>query len=464
MSIELPHCTETEFEVLAIVLHNKASFFDITTAIKPEHFYHKEIGQALEFLIKLDEQGKPTDPISAVRESTNQDVTDVILKAMNQFISAERVNYLIDRFQDLHMRRTYYKIGHKLQSMAFDTSIPPSKLVDEVETEIMGIHSGDDKKDIIEPRQAAIKAMEVFYERQGNQSPIGISFSTKTADGLVHGFPGVDEALSGGAQPGDAILIAAETGDGKTALAVNLATYASVFQAKKTYYQNTEMKEEELVFRVVSNLSGIPFTEVFTGKLTGEPREILDKQARLEKAFNLYSQSNIYLSDLPELTAGQSKGLARKFKHRYGQLDVLVIDYIGRLETDGDMKKGLQEHQVLARIAKESKKLAKMLNCVVIILAQLTEDRKLEGARRILNDMDLALFVEVLDNKDKAEYPVATHWLRKRKTRRSGKGSRDILIKFDKPIQRISEVYTQRKGNSKTKDELNIQVQESHGF
>lgn len=462
LNIQLPHCTETEFEILAIVLHNKSSFFDITTAIKPEQFYHDEVGKAFEYLVKLDEKGKPTDPVSAIRESQDQNVTDVILKAMNQFISAERVGYLLERFRDFHMRRTYYKIGHKLQTMAFDTSIPPSDLVDEVETEIMGIHSGDEKKDIIEPRQAAIKAMEVFYDRQGNQSPIGISFVAKSADGLVHGFPGVDEALSGGAQPGDAILIAAQTGEGKTALAVNLVTYASVFQGKKTYYQNTEMREEELVFRVVSNLSGIPFTEIFTGKLTGEPHEILEKQARLEKAFDLYAKSNIYLSELPELSAGQSKGLARKFKHRYGQLDVLVIDYIGRLETDGDMKKGLQEHQVLARIAKESKKLAKLLDCVVIILAQLTEDQKLEGARRILNDMDLALFVETLEGKDKEEYPIATHWLRKRKTRRSGKGSRDILIKFDKPIQRISEVYMKQKRNLKTKDELEVHPQESH--
>ncbi|MGF9909530.1 replicative DNA helicase [Brevibacillus porteri] len=463
MNIQLPHCTETEFEVLAIVLHNKASFLDITTSIKPEQFYHESIGQALDFLIKLDAQGKPIDPVSAVRESRDKVVSDVILKAMNQFISAERVGYLLERFRDLHMRRTYWKIGHKLQSMAFDTSIPPSELVDQVETEIMGIHSGDGKKDIIEPKQAAIKAFELFHERQRSQEPIGISFAKKGTDGFVHGFPGVDEALSGGAQPGDAILIAAQTGEGKTALAVNLATYASVFQAKKTYYQNTEMSEEELVFRVVSNLSGIPFTEVFTGKLTGEPGEILEKQTRLEKAFDTYSKSNIYLSELPELSAGQSKGLARKFKHRYGELDLLVIDYIGRLETDGDMKKGLQEHQVLARIAKESKKLAKLLNCVVIILAQLTEDQKLEGARRILNDMDLALFVEVLDSKDKEQYPVATHWLRKRKTRRSGKGSRDILIKFDKPIQRISEVYIQNKRKPKTKDEIEVEPQAING-
>lgn len=266
----------------------------------------------------------------------------------------------------------------------------------------------------------------------------GIPLS-RESNGRLTGFPSFDRCLYG-LQPGDLILIAGQSGEGKTALAQNIVTLTSIAQDYYTYYENTEMSAKQMVARFVSQLTGIPFEEIFTGRLTGTAEEIANKRKRIEAAHNRFAQSKIYLSELPSLTPGQSKGLARKFKHKYGRLDVLVIDYVGRMEMDSDMKKGLQEWQVMSRIAKEAKKLAQQLQCAVILLAQLTEEGTLEGARKMINDTDAAFFLERLDEEDREKYPDATHRLRKRKVRR-GSTERDILLRFNKPIQRIEEVY-----------------------
>ena len=443
--ISLPNEFELEAEVLSIAMHSKDKLVDIITRVKPIWFVTDSIKRAFSCLIEQFEQGLPTDSktlANRLLDAGDMEAFNAVVQASGVFLSAERTDFLLDRFYDYHLRRTYYRVGQQLQERAFDMATQASDLSDMVENEILSIVSAEENKEVISAKEAATRALETFYTREA-QDYIGMTFSRRREDGSVVGFPGIDVATAGGLQGGDLMIIAAQTGEGKTALALNLATWVSVHGNYRTYYQNTEMKVEEMVFRMISNLSGVPFNEVYMAKLSGTPEEIAKKRADIEWAANAIAKANqkLFLSELPELTPGMSRGLARKFKHKYGKLDLLIIDYVGRMEMDAEMKRaGLQEWQVLSRIAKESKKLAQQLDCAVILLAQLTEEGKLEGARKMLNDTDVALYIERLDDEEKQEYPQATHWLRKRKVRRSGK-ERDILIRFEKQIQRISEVY-----------------------
>lgn len=440
--IILPNCAQTEIEILALAMHNKAAFADLTVRIKPDQFYHQEVGQAFELLIRLDQEGKPHDPATAASESKDLEVTKAITRASSEYVSAERLEYLVSRFLEYHQRRTYHKIGQKLQEMAFDSSIKPSDLTDVVETEMLSIHFAEENREIIDPKTAAIESLDTFYTRESSKEPMGILLSTTTTDGRVYGFPSIDKCLYG-LQPGDLILIAGQSGEGKTALAQNIATMTSLSQDYFTYYENTEMNASQMVTRFVAQMTGIPFEEIFTGQLIGTSEQIDNKRKQIELAHDKFARSKIYLSELPSLSLGQSKGLARKFKHKYGRLDLLVIDYVGRMEMDDEMKKGMQEWQVMSRIVKESKKLAQQLKVPVIILAQLTDQGYLEGAKKMINDTDATFFLEKLTDEQKQEYPMATHRLRKRKVRR-GSTDRDILLQFNKPIQRITEVYYQR--------------------
>lgn len=440
--VQVPNCIDTELEILAMAMYNRGNFYDLTAQIKKEQFYFPEIGRAFDFIVKLDQKGKPTDPVTVAKECQDDGALTAILKASTQFVSADRVGWLMQRFQEYYLRRVYYLTGKELMQLSMDSSIPPSQLMDTAESRIFSVHTGEERKEIIEPKEAAIKALDLFYERAESTEPIGIPLTFKSELNITLGYPGIEDALAGGPQKGDLILIAAQSGEGKTALSLNLATVMSQKHGYRTYYQNTEMKDTELVYRVVSNLTGIPFREVLTGKLTGSKSLIEENRKKIEYAFQVYANSKLYLSELPDLTPNQSRGLARKFKHKYGDLDVLVIDYVGRMEIDEDSKGGrLREDQILAKITRESKKLAQKLDCAVILLAQLNEDNKLEGAKRMINDCDAVFFIEELTGELKKKFKEATHKLVKRKVRRGDK-KKPIYLRFDKAIQRIFEVYT----------------------
>src|SRR5699024_3935501 len=89
----------------------------------------------------------------------------------------------------------------------------------------------------------------------------GIPYSVEDGAGQVSGFPNLNQTL-GGAGAGDLIMIAARTGEGKTAFALNLARLFSFRQNFWGYYINTEMALDELESRLLSPIAGLEANEI----------------------------------------------------------------------------------------------------------------------------------------------------------------------------------------------------------
>lgn len=433
----IPYNQETEIQVLSILLSHQDKVFDLLEKINGKHFQDTNISKLYEIIQTNVESGNPYDRRTLktlISNHNDKTLSFIFGQAEIMYIPKDAIDISVNNLLENYTRRKFEFIGRTLMNKSADTSVSVSDLSELIENHLYDETHGKDQKTLITPSEASSNAMSLYLDRKEGKTEVGITFPS---------FPGVNECLAGGAIPGDCILIAAETGHGKTSTALNFVADVSIRQDHKTYYQNTEMAHEEMVFRCVSAMTGIPYGQVRRGKIEGSPAEVAQKEILLGQAFDKFKQSQVYLSELPELTPSSIKTLARKFKVREEKLDVLVIDYIGRVEMDGDTNKGMQEWQILYKVAKESKKLAQQLGCVVIILAQLTEGRQLEGAKKILNEMDLALFIDELDDKEKQTYPMATHKMIKRKCRRSDQNG-DIYVRFLKPIQKMEEVYTSK--------------------
>ena len=82
--------------------------------------------------------------------------------------------------------------------------------------------------------------------------------------GVPTGFRELD-ALPGGLQPSDLIILAARPRVGKTSLALNIAHHAALREAKNVGVFRLEMREEQLVQRLISSESGINPRPLQTG-------------------------------------------------------------------------------------------------------------------------------------------------------------------------------------------------------
>lgn len=419
---------ETEISILAGMLKHEKCLYDGLARFKDDHFQDEFCVVAFATITRLASKGQPSFAQVAI-ELKDSFPREKIADLRKVIVSEESFPISADKLHEFYVRREYANAAQQIKELA-EGNGPLEEVTDIVEKRILSVTQEENQLDMIEPMTAGENAYEEFKKRvESEDKTYGIKLSVRSKNGIVDGFPSLDETLMG-LKGGDLVLICAASGEGKTAFAQNVVRLASINQKYFTYYENTEMDPNEMVFRFVAQLAKVEFQKIYTGELSTV------EKGYAEKCFEAFKKSNVYISQLPTLTPQRSRGLARKFKLKYGQLDLLVIDYIGRMEV---LEKGLREDQVLAMVAKESKKLAQELNCAVILLAQLTEDGKIEGARRIKNDADAVYFIERVEKDDKSAPGMATHRMVKYKVRR---GSTDgyIYLNFNKPKMYITEV------------------------
>lgn len=435
-----PHTKEFELELLVIFMAYPKRVGDILLRIKPEHFSYEAHRDAYAHLLDLYHRGLPTDLVTAVQEALKPAVSHTLNRAVAEQsgTSEHRLAYLIDSLLNNHFALQASYIYNELGDVIRDK--PERKAILDVVGKMIALTTRDNQEASVPAKQAALQGYERFLERYANPNADGrIRFGNVL--GAI-GIPSLDRISAGGVKGGDLILVAAQSGEGKTAFALALAQLASVWKSHETYYMNTEMEIDELTARMVASLMTLPFGEVYSGLLTGTKTEIEEKLKQIDKGYGLISKSNVTFSRLPELDRETFKALARQHKIQKGKLDMLFIDYIGRLDLDADIQRlRLREDQVLARIVKEAKVLAQELDCVVVVLAQLNDEMKLEGAKRMINDTDITLFVEPLTDSELAEAKNknVTHFAHIRKARRGNKNN-PIRIAFNKASQKLWEV------------------------
>ncbi|ASS64715.1 DnaB-like helicase C-terminal domain-containing protein [Paenibacillus sp. RUD330] len=430
---------ETQVCVLAGMLQSENMLYDGLSQLTPDHFQAPILRAAFEKTAAFAEKAPPTwAMIYKELRDAGSEAAEILTQVKTAPVTENSFAHWIGVLNDQHARRNYYKAAVDIANLC-KSDKPIAEIRELVEERILQAGTLETADQIITPQQASTRAKAEFVRRQNSPVKVhGIKLSRPTArNGApgIDGFPSLDEALKG-LKGGDLIIIAAETGDGKTALAQNIVRHASIHQDFQTYYQNTEMNPDEMVFRFISQKTGKSFTGIYTGSLQGADKD------HVLREFDAFAQSKVFISSLPILTPERSRGLARQFKTRYGKLDLLVIDYVGRMELDSS--RGKQEWQVMRDIAKNSKRLAQEINACVILIAQLNEDGKLQGAKQMENEADGMFLFRPIGKEEVNTCPAgATHKIVNKKVRRGEKGG-TIWCSFNKDRMYITEIKDER--------------------
>jgi len=236
------------------------------------------------------------------------------------------------------------------------------------------------------------------------------------------GIPALTEAVL--PEPGHLVIIAAETGKGKTATALNIAVNTAVFQGIPTLYLNTEMAAEELALRLYAILANVSATALRKGHTDSADLACIDETYKLYKSTNA-----LFISDaLTWLTVEEIVALTRRYAASE-RVKVLIVDYIQRLESNGKEERW----QLLIEATKRLKSLAQETGTLVILLAQLTDEQRLAGSRGMKNDADAFLILQ------ESEEGPQTHVLRVEKSRHTPSGT-EINVALDKRSLRMFDL------------------------
>ncbi len=210
------------------------------------------------------------------------------------------------------------------------------------------------------------------------------------------GFKAFDD-ITGGLKPAQMIVIAAQTGVGKTSFALNVAESISFREDKrKVLFFSLEMTEEQLINRIACVHMQVDTRTLDTPHLIPEA-----KLAKLGETAGKFNDSMFFLYDDGSSDANYILSIIRRTVQKE-KIDVIIIDYLQLIEGN----RGKSDNRVyeLSKITRALKNITRELRIPVIVLSQLNRDIEkrtnkvpqlsdLRDSGSIEQDADIVMFI-----------------------------------------------------------------------
>ncbi|EOC0436844.1 AAA family ATPase, partial [Cronobacter dublinensis] len=207
---------------------------------------------------------------------------------------------------------------------------------------------------------------QVGERLEGNPSSVG----------LTSGIEALDEML----EPkrivrGSLFVVGARPKMGKTTVYQKMAIHCALVENLPTLAFSLEMPTEQLVERIISQHSRVK-SDVFYQNGYNENQFA---QA-LAMGTQIADSNNLYIDDTPGLSLAHIVSESRRIKRERGEVGMVLVDYLTLMAAE----KADTEAQAYGIITKGLKVLAKELNCVVVLLAQLNRGSEARANKRPL--------------------------------------------------------------------------------
>lgn len=347
---------KAEQYVIGSLLVDSTAYTLVSQYLDEDCFYDPMCRDIWKAVDNMGKQGMPIDVISVSAELSKQKSNVTAFDLMNisaQIASSAHVEYHAIRLQDLGRRRKLWVVGQQLSKVGLSEEILTADAHQEAIESIGGVF---EKADGVFTLDDAMNSLNEIMVK--NATVGGVTTGTKT------GMERFDE--KGGLQKSDLIIVAGETSQGKTSLALCMTRHAIENGAKVAFY-SMEMTKEQLTARLLSAKTNIPANNIlYSGSLApSEIRMIDDARGKLPGEnlfFDDKSTSNI-----------DSILLSIRMLKMQKDIDGAVVDYLQILNVNS-RSTSFSREQAMGDAARRFKNLAKELNIWIIALSQLSRD------------------------------------------------------------------------------------------
>ena len=347
---------KAEQYVIGSLLVDPTAYTLVSQYLDEDCFYDPMCRDIWKAVDNMGKQGMPIDVISVSAELNKLKSNITALDLMNisaQIASSAHVEYHAIRLQDLGRRRKLWVVGQQLSKVGLSEEILTADAHQEAIESIGGVF---EKADGVFTLDDAMNSLNEIMVK--NATVGGVTTGTKT------GMERFDE--KGGLQKSDLIIVAGETSQGKTSLALCMTRHAIENGAKVAFY-SMEMTKEQLTARLLSAKTNIPANNIlYSGSLApSEIRMIDDARGKLPGEnlfFDDKSTSNI-----------DSILLSIRMLKMQKDIDGAVVDYLQILNVNS-RSTSFSREQAMGDAARRFKNLAKELNIWIIALSQLSRD------------------------------------------------------------------------------------------
>lgn len=372
---------DCEKSVLSSIIYGTGEINDVREILSEDCFYSDKCKEIYKAVVSVSDAGEKVDLLSVMAElkKSGSSIGAIELAEMGTSFTSYEVQRDSARLRDLDMRRKLTLIGSELSNSCSTELADIGEIMqatkDKIESVFCNVDTG-----VVFLRDVIKRLYEIISL---NASSHGCLTGTPT------GFAKIDE--KGGLQPGNLIIVAGETSQGKTSYALSVA-YNAIQSGAKVAMYSMEMTNEELGARLLSINSGVSSSDIlYSSNLGAERLKQIDYSAGVLKYDNMCfddrSTSNI------ETILVSIRSM--KIKHNIAGA---VVDYLQILNVN---QKNSNKEQAMGDVARRLKNLAKELGIWIIALSQLNRNsdnpvpnlNRLRDSGQIAEAADVVMFV-----------------------------------------------------------------------
>ena len=431
MARKMPQNLEAEMSVLGVAFLNAQDVNKIVEEVTADMFFDERNKIIFNAIKSLHDSKTPID-ITTIKDELDKDKKlntvglDYLTDVIDSVVTTANLDFYIKIIRDYAIRRNLIETATDIINTTYeDENI--TTLLDTAEKNILNV---------VRARSAGsfMPIQEVLRNAQAKLEEL--AKNKRTITGLETGLPDFDK-ITTGLHGGEMIILAARPGMGKTALALNMASFAAMHTKKAVAIFNLEMSAEMLVNRMIASVGQIDSYKLQTGNMLERDWQ------RYNEALSQLSETNIFIEDNVSVTAQDIRAKCRRLANSEAGLGLVVIDYL-QLINSGSRR--VESRQVeVSEISRALKTMAVELDVPVIALAQLSRSaEKRESNQPMLSDLresgsleqdaDMVLFINRKDYYEKskdfnnkivpAELIIAKH-------RKGGLGTVNLLFELN---------------------------------
>ena len=431
MARKMPQNLEAEMSVLGVAFINEYDVNKIVEEVTVDMFFDERNRHIFNAIKNLHDNKIPID-ITTIKNELDKDKKlnsvglDYLSEVIDSVVTSANLDFYIKIVKDYAVRRNLIETATDIINNTYDDEDVTS-LLDNAEKNILNVVRARTVGDFMPIQEILRRAQAKLEELAKNK---------RTITGLETGFPDFDK-ITTGLQGGEMIILAARPGMGKTALALNMASYAAMHTKKAVAIFNLEMSADMLINRMIASIGQIDSYKLQTGNMQEKDWK------RYNEAMSQLADTNIYIEDNAGVTAQEIRAKCRRLANSETGLGLVVIDYL-QLVSSGNRR--VESRQVeVSEISRALKTMALELDVPVIALSQLSRSaEKRESNQPMLADLresgsleqdaDMVLFINRKDYYEKAKdfnQKIVPAELIIAKHRKGGLGTVNLLFELN---------------------------------
>jgi replicative DNA helicase len=432
-----PQNIEAEQSVLGAMLLDKDAVINVAGWLYPDHFYDQKHTTIYENIIELFEAGQPIDIVTLSDKLKGKNaltkiggrayLTDLVSMVPTAAHAADYGEIV----RGNAVRRGLIKSAGSITELACDESRDLKDVVDNSEKLIFDVAQVGVKTNFVHIKDLLKDAYERAEKAEKEETYLGISSGFRDLDALIGGF-----------QKSDLIIIAARPSVGKTSFGLDIIKHVALNEKKKVALFTLEMSKEQIISRFLSMQSGIPFWDTRMGRMTDE------MFAKYATAMGELAEGQVEVDDTPGQHINEIRTKARRLALETG-VDLIVVDYLQLIH--GSSREG--RTQEVSEISQGLKNIAREINVPVIAMSQLSRAIESRTTRRpqlsdlrdsgsIEQDADVVMFIDREDtyNPDSSKKGSADIIVAKHRNGPTG----DVSLAFIKELASFRNLYKEK--------------------